>query len=85
MRKTPTAGERMIESAKQALAFVEGKEKHSPAAVVHTVRPSGRPITEILAEARRRNSTDVLDENFSKDIEEIIASHQATNRSRRKA
>jgi putative transcriptional regulator len=28
MKKKPTAGQRMIESARQALAFAEGKEDH---------------------------------------------------------
>jgi len=35
---------------------------------------SGRPITEILREAKQRSSTVTLDEDFGKDLEEIIAS-----------
>jgi hypothetical protein len=51
-------------------------EDHRPLAVIHALRRSGRPITEILTEARKRNSTATLDEDFGKDLEEIIASHR---------
>ena len=37
---------------------------------------SGRPVTEILREAKQRSSTVTLDEDFGKDLEEIIAIHQ---------
>lgn len=33
MKKKPTAGQRMIESAKQTLAFAQGRENHN--CVVH--------------------------------------------------
>jgi antitoxin (DNA-binding transcriptional repressor) of toxin-antitoxin stability system len=51
-------------------------EDHRPVAVISAPHRSGRPITEILEEARQRNSTVTLDENFGRDLEEIIASHQ---------
>jgi hypothetical protein len=44
--------------------------------VIRSPHRRGRPITEILREARQRNSTVTLDEDFGKDLEEIIASHQ---------
>jgi hypothetical protein len=44
--------------------------------VLRAEHRSGRPITEILREAKLRNSTVILDEDFGKDLEEIIASHQ---------
>lgn len=37
---------------------------------------SGRPITGILREAKQRNSTVTLDEDFGEDFEDIVASHQ---------
>jgi hypothetical protein len=37
---------------------------------------SGRFITEILREAKQRNSTVTLDEDFGKDIEAIVEEHQ---------
>lgn len=37
---------------------------------------SGRPITEILHEARQHNSNVTLDEEFGRDLEEIVALHQ---------
>ena len=45
-------------------------------AVIKPPQQSGRPILEILREAKRRNSAVTLDEAFSKDLEEIIASYQ---------
>jgi low affinity Fe/Cu permease len=52
------------------------QEDHRPVAVIRSPRRSGRPITEILREARQRNSAVTLDEDFGKDLEEIIAHHQ---------
>ena len=52
------------------------QEDHRPVAVITSPHRSGRPITDILREARQRNSTVTLDEDFGKDLEEIIASHQ---------
>jgi hypothetical protein len=52
------------------------REDHRPVAFISAPRRSGRPITEILGEARRRKSTATLDEDFGRDVEEIIASHQ---------
>lgn len=52
------------------------QEDHRPVAVISAPHRSGRPITEILREARQRNSTVTLDEDFGKDLEEIIAQHQ---------
>jgi antitoxin (DNA-binding transcriptional repressor) of toxin-antitoxin stability system len=52
------------------------EQDHRPVAVIKTPHRSGRPITEILREARQRNSTVTLDEDFSADLEEIISRHQ---------
>ena len=52
------------------------QEDHRPVARISAPHRSGRPITEILREARRRNSTVTLDEAFGNDLEEIIARHQ---------
>ena len=52
------------------------EQDHRPVAVLRAQRRSGRPITEILREAKERNSTVTLDEEFGKDMEDIIASHQ---------
>lgn len=51
-------------------------EDHRSVAVIRSLSRSGRPITEILSEARQRNSTATLDDDFGKDLEDIIASHQ---------
>ena len=52
------------------------QEDHQPVAIIRSPHRSGRPITEILREAKQRNSTVTLDEEFGKDLEEIIASHE---------
>lgn len=52
------------------------EQDHRPVAVIKTPHRSGRPITEILREARQRNSTVTLDEDFGADLEEIISRHQ---------
>jgi hypothetical protein len=48
----------------------------SPAGCCHSFSKSGRPITEILREAKERNSTATLDADFGNDLEEIIAAQQ---------
>ena len=52
------------------------EQDHRPVAVIKLPHRSARPITEILSEARQRNSTVTLDEDFGTDLEEIIGAHQ---------
>lgn len=52
------------------------QEDHRSVARISAPHRTGRPITEILREARERNSTVTLDENFGKDLKDIIAYHQ---------
>jgi hypothetical protein len=52
------------------------EQDHRPVAVIKTPHRSGRPITQILSEARQRNSTVTLDEDSGADLEEIISRHQ---------
>ncbi|HEY6393599.1 MAG TPA: hypothetical protein VIX89_20120 [Bryobacteraceae bacterium] len=66
----------VLEKVQQGSEVIVEREDHRPVAVISPHHGSGRPITEILREARRRNSTVTLDEDFGKDLEEIIASHQ---------
>ena len=51
------------------------RDDHRPIAVISAPRRSGRPIVEVLAEARSRKSSGILDCEFGKDMEEIIAGH----------
>jgi hypothetical protein len=51
------------------------REDHRPVAVITAPRRSGRPIIEVLDEARRRKSSTTLDSEFGRDMEEIIAAH----------
>jgi antitoxin (DNA-binding transcriptional repressor) of toxin-antitoxin stability system len=66
----------VLEKVEQGSEVIIEQEDHRPVAVIHALRRSGRPITEILIEARKRKSTATLDEDFGTDLEEIIASHQ---------
>jgi antitoxin (DNA-binding transcriptional repressor) of toxin-antitoxin stability system len=52
------------------------EQDHRAVAVIKTPHRSGRPITDILQEARQRNSTVTLDDDFANDLEEIISRHQ---------
>lgn len=52
------------------------EQDHRPVAVLKAQQRSGRPGTEILAEAQRRNSAVTLDSDFGNDMNEVIASHQ---------
>lgn len=65
-----------LAQVEQGSEVIIEREDHRPVAVIRAPDRSGRPITEILEEAKRRNSTVTLDENFGRDLEEIIASHQ---------
>jgi len=47
-----------------------------PVAVIRPSTRSGRPISEVLRQAKERNSTVTLDAEFGKDLERIIAAHE---------
>jgi antitoxin (DNA-binding transcriptional repressor) of toxin-antitoxin stability system len=66
----------VLEKVQQGSEVIVEREDHRPVAVISSPHRSGRPITEILREAKQRNSTVTLDEDFGKDLEEIIDSHQ---------
>jgi antitoxin (DNA-binding transcriptional repressor) of toxin-antitoxin stability system len=66
----------VMEKVAQGSEVIIEQDDHRPVAVIHAFRSSGRPITEILTEARKRNSNAMLDKDFGADLEEIIASHQ---------
>jgi len=52
------------------------EQDHRPVAILRPPQRSGRLVSEILREARQRNSTVTLDEDFGADMEAIIASQQ---------
>jgi antitoxin (DNA-binding transcriptional repressor) of toxin-antitoxin stability system len=66
----------VLEKVEQGGEVIIECEDHRPIAVISAPRRSGRPITEILQEARLRRSTTTLDEEFGKDMEELIATHR---------
>jgi antitoxin (DNA-binding transcriptional repressor) of toxin-antitoxin stability system len=57
-------------------AEVVVEQDHRPVAVLRPLDRSGRPVSDILREARQRNSAVTLDEDFGTDLEAIIASQQ---------
>ncbi len=66
----------VLEKVQQGSEIIVEREDHRPVAVIRAPHHGGRPITEILQEARQRSSTVTLDEDFGNDLEEIIARHQ---------
>jgi antitoxin (DNA-binding transcriptional repressor) of toxin-antitoxin stability system len=52
------------------------EQDHRPVAILRPPHRSGRLVSEILREARQRNSTVTLDEDFGADMEAVIASQQ---------
>ncbi len=66
----------VLEKVQQGSEVIVEREDHRPVAVISLPPRSGRPILEILREAKQRNSTVTLDDEFGKDLEEIIAHGQ---------
>jgi antitoxin (DNA-binding transcriptional repressor) of toxin-antitoxin stability system len=52
------------------------EQDHRPVAVLRPLNRSGQLVSDILWEARQRNSAVTLDEDFGNDLEEIIVSQQ---------
>jgi antitoxin (DNA-binding transcriptional repressor) of toxin-antitoxin stability system len=65
----------VLDKVRQGIEIVI-EQDHRPVAVIRAQHRSGRPITEILREAKQRNSAVTLDEDFGKDLEQIVAAHQ---------
>jgi len=63
----------VLEKVEQGREVIIEHEDHRPVAVIDPLQRTGRPITEILSEARQRNVTATLDDNFGEDLEDIIA------------
>lgn len=66
----------VLEKVEEGSEVIIEREDHRPVAVICAPPRSGRPITDILRQARQRNSTVILDDSFGKDLEDIISSHQ---------
>ncbi len=65
----------VLDKVQQGSEVIIEQENHRPVAVIRSPHRSGRLITDILREARQRNLTVMLDDDFGKDMEEIITSH----------
>jgi len=64
-----------LEKVRQGAEIVV-EQDHHPVAVITPLTGPGRPIDECIAIAKARGSTATLDEDFAKDLEEIIAQRQ---------
>ena len=65
----------VLEKVRQGVEVVI-EQDHRPVAVIKTPQGPGRPIDECIALAKARGSRATLDEDFAKDLEEIINSHR---------
>jgi hypothetical protein len=48
------------------------EKDHRPVAIIRSVRPQGRLLSECIALAKARGTTAIPDEGFMKDVEEGI-------------
>jgi antitoxin (DNA-binding transcriptional repressor) of toxin-antitoxin stability system len=65
----------ILEKVRQGTEVIVEHE-HRPVARITPVRGPGRPIAECIAIAEARGSKVTLDEEFGRDLEEIIASRR---------
>ena len=66
----------VLERVQQGGEVIIERADHRPVAVISSPHRTGRPISDILREAKQRNSTVTLDDEFGEDLNEIIVSHQ---------
>ncbi len=66
----------VLKNVQQGIEVIVEQEDHQPLAIISSPCCSGRPITDVLREAKQHNSDVTLDENFGTDLEEVITSHQ---------
>ena len=62
----------VLRQVEQGTEVIVERDDHQTVAVISAPQRSGRPITEILREARERQSTDTLDQDFGPDLNRVI-------------
>jgi antitoxin (DNA-binding transcriptional repressor) of toxin-antitoxin stability system len=65
----------VLEKVRQGLEVVV-EQDYRTVAVIKPVKGPGRPIDECIALAKAHDSGATLDEDFAKDLEEIVASRR---------
>jgi antitoxin (DNA-binding transcriptional repressor) of toxin-antitoxin stability system len=65
----------VLEKIQQGVEVIVERDAH-PVAVIKLPRFRGRPIDECIALAKARGSHVTLDEDFAKDLEDIIDSRR---------
>jgi hypothetical protein len=68
----------VLEGVLRGNEVIVERDNHEPVAVIRSPVRSGRPILEILQEAQERGSVVTLDDDFGRDLEEIISGSQKT-------
>jgi hypothetical protein len=66
----------VLAKVREGIEVIVEQDDHRPLAIIRAPQRSGRPISEILREAKERNSTVTLDSDFGADLESIITAHQ---------
>jgi antitoxin (DNA-binding transcriptional repressor) of toxin-antitoxin stability system len=66
----------VLAQVQQGAEIVIEQDDHRPVAVIKSANRGGRPIVDILREAKQRKLAVTLDEDFGNDLEAIIAGHQ---------
>ena len=62
----------VLRQVEQGTEIIVERDDDQTVAVISAPRRSGRPIREILREARERRSIDTLDEDFGTDLNHVI-------------
>jgi antitoxin (DNA-binding transcriptional repressor) of toxin-antitoxin stability system len=65
----------VLERVQQGVEVVV-EQNHRPVAVIKPSKPTGRMISEIIADLKSRGSNAVIDDDFARDIEEGIKAHR---------
>jgi antitoxin (DNA-binding transcriptional repressor) of toxin-antitoxin stability system len=61
----------VLEKVQQGVEVVV-EQNHRPVAVIKASKPTGRMISEIIADLKARGSNAVIDDDFARDVEEGI-------------
>lgn len=65
----------VLEQVRQGVEVIV-EQDHRPVAVIKASKPTGRLISEVLADLQARGSTVVLDDEFARDVEDGIKAHR---------
>ena len=64
----------VLEKVRQGTEVIVERD-HAPVALIQPPPRAGRPLSECIALAKQHGSSVTLDDEFGKDLEEVINSH----------